>query len=272
MVKILKKNFLIAYDQSSSASTGNTTVSYIYDLDRSTKWQSIGSDDSTAETIEIDFSDTQTIDRLCLCETNLKDFSIQYNAGAGYVDFTNVISSKTDTATTGISYTTNSDETKYFEFDSVAVDNIKITMNKTMVVDAQKYITEFYVGLEVGTFTDDLTSSPNKFQPITRYTRSKYIEKSNGGIIKLERAEKYRAKIKIKEMFETADQTIIDTMFTDGEFSISPCGFDNNYPNNRGWRLRDFYNVIIKGDDQAAFSIGRDLNMGFAYKFELQES
>lgn len=125
------------------------------------------------------------------------------------------------------------------------------------------------MGAEIGTFTEDITSSPNSYLPILSETRSIYITKSNGGTIKYERGDKYRASVTLVEMLETADQDIVNTMYQDGQFAILPCGAVPY--TQQGWRMQDFFNVIIRGNKEAQFAIGRVADIGLNYSFELLE-
>lgn len=271
MMKAFYKNYLVQYGQATTVSTGTTTAAYLYDFDRSTRWISSGSNDSTQESITINFESSQTINRICLLNTNFKNFTIKYD-NSGWQNFTNVYSKKSDlTPVTGIAVTTNSDIARYFEFDSVTTSAIQILINTTITANAEKYLYELYIGLEIGTFISDLACSPNDYKPISSYKRAQYLEKSNGGLIKLERADKYQAKVNLKQIWDSADIVILQTMFDYGEFAIYPCGAYEQYTTERGWRIQDFYHVLIKGDEPSEFDIGREKTLGQNYKFDLLE-
>lgn len=268
-IKILYKNFLIDYANLITVSTGTTSSSYIKDLDRSTKWISSGSDDSTQEFIEVEFDTEQDISRIILMNFNWKQFQIKYDS-SGWQNFTNVYSYKTDTAQSSINITNNSSDGRYFEFDSVNTKKIRFYIDKTITADAEKYIYEIYIGSEIGTFIDDITSKPSDFQATASVKLSQYIQKSNGGVIKIDKSDKFKATANLKQISETTDLGIIHNMYDFGEFAIYLCGGDG-YTLERGWRLKDLYHVIIKGDEPSDFDIGRVSSVGQNFKFDLLE-
>jgi len=272
MMKISYKNYLIDYANAITVSSGSTTAANMYDLDRNTRWLSSGSSDAVQESIVVTFDYEQTIDRIMLLNTNFKNFTIKYWNGSAWTNFTNVYSKKTDSSpVTGISITTNSDIARYFEFDSVTTTGIQILINTTIVANAEKYIYELYIGKEIGTFIADLTSKPNDYNVMSSYKRAQYLEKSNGGVIKIERADKYQAKVNLKQIWDSEDLIILQTMFDYGECLIYPCGAYDQYTYERGWRIQDAYHVLVKGDEQSDFDIGRDKNIGQNFKFDLLE-
>lgn len=271
-MKAFYKNFLIDYSNAITVSSGSTTVANIYDLDRSTRWLSSGSDDLTTEYIEITFDSSQTINRIMILNCNWKQFQIKYDLAGVYTDFTNVYSKKTDTSPVSlISVTTNSDVARYFEFDSVTTTKVRFYIDKTIVANAEKYAYEIYVGYEIGTFIADLTSKPNDYSVTNSYKRAQYLEKSNGGMIKIERADKYQAKVNLKQIWDSTDLIILQTMFDYGECVIYPCGAYDQYTYERGWRIQDAYHVLVKGDETSDFDIGRDKNIGQNFKLDLME-
>ena len=291
MIKILYNNYLIDFGNTITALSGSASLTNLTDLDRSTAWQSQSSSDAITELIEIEFDDAQDLDRLMLIEMNFKDFHVWYWDEAAWADFTNVYtnidSAVSDytyegagvtyggagvvygTGITGIVDSDNSLSTRYFEFDSVNTTKIRIECTYTITANDEKELNELYLGEEIGTFVQDLTSKPCKYRPVRSDTRSTYRTKSNGGTIKYERGDKYRTKISVKELLNSADQTIYYAMFDQGQFAILPCG---GVPyTERGWRLQDFYHVVIKGDETAEFAIGRVSDLGINDEFELLE-
>lgn len=269
--KIFYKNFLIDYTNSVTVSSGTTTANYIKDLDRETRWLSSGSDDLTQESIVIQFDYPQTIDRIALLNFNFKKYTIKYD-NSGWTNFANVYTRKTDTTpVTGISETTNTENARYYEFDSVTTSQIQILIDETVIANAEKYLYELYIGQEIGTFNLDIACSPNSFDVTQSVKKSQLLEKSNGGMIKLDRADKFRAELTLKQVYESNDLEIIYTMFDYGEVAIYPGGADTHYTLERGWRMQDIYHVIVDGDLQANFSVGRDKNIGQDFKIKLFE-
>lgn len=268
--KVFYKNYLVDYGNAITVLSGSTSVSNMYDFDRNTRWASSGSNDTTTEYIEIEFETSQSINRIMLLNMNWKEFTIQYD-NAGWQNFTNVYSYKSDSPASSINITTNSDVARYFEFDAVTTSKIRIEILKTITANQEKYLYELYIGKEIGTFIDDITSKPNDYGAIASYKRAQYLEKSNGGLIKIERADKYQAKVNLKQIWDTNDLTILQSMFDLGEVAIYPCGAYPQYALERGWRIQDVYHVMIKGDEQSEFDVGRDKTLGQNFKFDLLE-
>lgn len=272
MFKVFYKNSIIDYANAVTASSGSATLPNLYDLDRSTRWISSGSNDSTTEYIEFVFDNAQTFNRIAILNCNWKNFQIKYDSGGVYTNFSTVYSKKSDVASaSSINITNNTDIARYFEFASVTTTKIRFYIDTTMTTNAEKYVYEIYLGQEIGTFIADLTSKPNDYAVLASYKRAQYLEKSNGGMIKIERADKYRAKANLKQIWDVADLVILQTMYDYGEVAIYPCGAYEQYTTERGWRIQDFYHVLVMGDEPSDFDIGRDKNIGQNFKFDVNE-
>jgi len=306
--KALKQNYLVTNTVTLTASTGTATIENIKDFDKETAWSSVGSNDTVKETIDIVFTSAVTVDRLVLLQMNFKYFGVFFWDGGQWKNFTGVHSvlspatvpgaiygtdvygtgtygftpsngavygtSKYGSAIyaepgAGIQETENNDTSKYYEFSLVTTTKIRIEVLRTITPDAQKELVELYIGKEIGTFVDDITSSPNAYQPVLSDARAIYLTKSNGGTVKYVRGSKYFASVELNQMLYTSDQNIINTLYDDGQFAILPCGAVPYA--QEGWRLQDFFNVVIKGNQEAIFSVGRVADMGMSYVFELLE-
>ena len=66
MMKVLKTNYLIDLSPTITCSSNDDDKSKFFDLDEDSQWVSVGSDDTTTETIEIDFTVATDIDRIHL--------------------------------------------------------------------------------------------------------------------------------------------------------------------------------------------------------------
>ena len=273
MMKFFYKNFINLYSNTVTVSTGSSSVANLYDNDPTTRWLSSGSSDATTETIIILFTSAQTINRIMALNMNWKNYTVKYSTdGVTYSDFTSVYSLKADTnAASSIVQTTETNSSRYWEFASVSALSIKFTINTTQTANAEKYLYELFIGLEIGTLDNDLACAPNSFRSAFK-NGAKYLDLSNLGKKRFERGKKWYAKVKIKNMWEVADKTIIATLFSQGEFVISPCGADGTVYTDEGWRLQDLYNVIINGELSANFSVGRDTDVGLDQDFELDET
>lgn len=268
--KVFYKNFLVDQGNSVTVSSGSTTAKYIKDLDRETRWLSSGSDDLTQESIVVAFDYPQTIDRIMLLNFNFKKYTIKYD-NSGWVDFANVYTTKDGAVSSAISETTNTESARYYEFTPVTTSQIQILVDTTQIANAQKYLYELYIGEEIGTFKLDIACSPNSFDASPSVKKSQLLEKSNGGMIKLDRADKFRGELSLTQVFESTDLAIIYEMLDFGEVAIYPCGADTHYTLERGWRMLDLYHVIVDGDLTSNFNVGRDKTLGQDFKFKLME-
>lgn len=136
---IMSKNYVNG-DDTFTISSGATGQANLYDWDRATTWQSVGSDDTTNETIEVEFyegSDTidRDFDRLILLDTNIKDFELEYWNGSTWVSI-----GDTD-------IDNNADTNVYISFTKItSVSKVRFNMLKTITADQEKYISELIIG------------------------------------------------------------------------------------------------------------------------------
>ena len=76
-------------DGSAVGSTGDASAKYVLDLDVDTFWRSVGSNDSTTETLTVTFGSI-TLDRILILDCNFKAFTIKYDSGGSFTHFANV--------------------------------------------------------------------------------------------------------------------------------------------------------------------------------------
>ena len=205
--------------------SANTAFSsYLYDNRRQFKLTSIGSNDATPEVWIIDFGVSTTIDRIYIDNHNIKSGDLKYWDGAAYVDFSSAIS-----------WSANAEATNYYEFNSVSTAKIRLTMNTTMVVDAQKFVGELRAFVETGTVS--VNPASNDFE-IAEKSQINYV--SDGGSIRVSFGEKYHADIMFSDA-NAADMTLFRTLKdSDDPFYFFPCGGITTY-DQEGFRLRDMY-------------------------------
>lgn len=271
MVKVFEKNLGLIIGSTITASSGSGEDD-VFDNDRSSFWISSGSDDTTDETLLIIFDQTITFDRLIIGKTNAKALKVEY--GSTPSAFTNVYSND-GAALAGADWnytaeTRDGHEGYFFEFDSVTTDRILITIKKTNTADEEKKIYNVFLGSEIGTFTQDVTSSPNSFDPISSAKNQIELKKSNGGSYSVDRSDKYQAEMQLFELYNTDDQDIYYSMIDNREITFYPCGGSTNYT-QRGWRVNDWYVCNVFGDESAKFAHGRDKSTGIIAGMVLKE-
>jgi hypothetical protein len=269
--KVFYKNYMYGLAASnvvvSTGASDNLVVKNKY-----RRWFSVGSNDTITETIVVTFPAAKTIDRIALLIMNWKEFNAQYWNGSAYADFAGVISDSSSTPAASLSETTNALDCKYYEVTSVSTTEVKFSITKTITTDSQKYVGNIYIGREIGTFTDDITSEPNK---VDAFLIQGEVYKTPTGLGQYQILKnaygKFRAKIKIKRMNESADITIINTMFAEREVGFLLNGGVSGYA-AKGWDMCDFSNCLVKGDIDGNHAIGRDTSMGYNYSVELLET
>ena len=252
-VKFFEKNKALYKDGNTvSASTGDEASKYIIDINQYTRWESVNSNDLTIESITINLKFSSTIDRILLLDHNFKEFTIQYN---GTTDFTNVVGLDA-LLPGGISETTFSDNSAYYEFDPVLVSNITITVTKTQVADQDKYLTTFIATEEIGT----LAGFPRVADVgLNRNIRSAKALSGKTTIQKSYETIDFRLQFKTYPI--QADIDIIDQLHDIEEsFMVWLCGGrrgpDHFTIEQRGWRLKDVYHMQIPREVNSDYEKG----------------
>lgn len=153
------------------ASSGDATSRSAIDRNKITRWRSSGSGDTVTETVDIFFATPTAIDRILILDHNFKEFTIKYDAGAGLLDFTSVVG--LDGALGGgITETTFSDNTAYYEFASVTVNSIRVAITKTQVADEEKFMNQFIGTTELGTLEGFPLIKPTTFSKNSRIVKT----------------------------------------------------------------------------------------------------
>jgi hypothetical protein len=205
----------------------------LYDKNRATKVFSVASNDTTPElwTIQFQAAMNQTIDAIFIDNHNIKSGNIKYWDGTAFVNFS-----------TPVTWSNNTQTTSFFSFTSVATSKIQLTMNTTMIANAQKFVGQLMLLESIG--------APQI--PPSAFTIS-YIDKGHthttvtGGVVFI----LYGRKATIKLTFSDASYTDID-LFEGLKTLGEPFVF---YPNggaysgqDRGFRLKDIYTVNYMND------------------------
>ena len=220
-----------------TASSGEATKNNIRDRVRYLKWISIGSDDVTTETLEIDFGALYDIDRLLLVKHNFKNFQVEYD-NSGWTDFANVVTKEGTQA--NIQETGNTKVNSYYEFDSVNTQKIRISMDTTLVVDDEKELFEVVATEEIGTFT----GYPQNSQSFSRNAIRKQTARGRVKYSILD--ESYTTSLTFDKYPTAVDHTTVLTLWNDlKEFLIYPCGGNEDQFRfeEKGYRLEDIYLV-----------------------------
>lgn len=245
-IKFLRKNRGDIDDENASASvsSGTATRTYARNRKRYLRWESSGSDDLTTETYELNFGDSYDIDRLILNRHNFKAFTVEYWNGAAWTDFANVVTKEGTQAT--VTETVNTKTTSYYEFDSVNTEKIRLSIDTTQTVDAEKYIYELIATEEIGTLVGYPIYSGTFAK--RRALKQAFTGRQAQSIM----GESYRGSLAFNFYPVEADHLVIKELWElDKEFLIYPCGANEDqfrYTTMIGNRLRDIFLVNFISD------------------------
>jgi hypothetical protein len=232
----------------STPSSGSVTAQYCLDRNPYTYWYTSGSNDYTTEILTITLPASSTISRLLLLDHNFKQFNIKYlNDLSVWTSFTNV--KGMDGALSGISETAFSDDTAYYEFDQVTTTGIQISIDKTQVANAEKYLSQLIVTTELGTFAGYPTI---KQVAVDRNSR---IKKTLTGRYSIQKADETAAFQLSFKSYPSAitynvDMDLLMALHDrDASFLVWLCGGrrGSTYFNYtlRGFRLRDVFQMQL---------------------------
>lgn len=229
----------------SSITSGSVVQNYLIDKLAYTYWTSVGSTDLIVETIVLLFTST-TITRLLLLDHNWKQYTVKYWNGAAYVDFSSVVGLD-GSLVGGISETTFADDSSYYEFASVTTTRLQITVTKTQVANAQKYIATIFPTSELST----LSGYPQASFTLDRLARTSQMLSGRVRIVKqMEVAQISLSFQNYPVLTYGADIDAILTLIDrETPFYAWLCGGrrGSNYFSYaiRGWRLRDCFRMQI---------------------------
>ena len=202
-------------------------ASVLYDRDRTTTLASVGSNDATPEVWDITFSSSQSIDTIIVDNHNVKSGGIQYWNGAAFVAFS-----------TAATWSANALTTSVFSFNTVSTTKLRVTMNTTMVVDAQKSVGLIYAMATIG----QPSAAPATLD-LEFVEDSRAHKKAAGGTLYVY----FGARSVLKYLFSdatVADVTLFSTIKNLGvEFFIWPCGAVASATTDVGLRVYDLYLV-----------------------------
>ncbi len=227
-----------------TASTGTAVQDYAIDKNPLTFWTSVGSNDSTTETLTLVFA-SQTINRVILQNHNFKDFNIQYWNGSAYTHFSSVVG--LDGSKANITETAFADDTAYYEVASVTTTRLRIQVLKSLVVDAQKFISQVIACYELGTLQGYPLVKGMKF------SRNERIKQMLSGRVLVQKGiESFAVKLDF-EKYPTSLSADLDLALTlhdaNDPFLIWLCGGRRGSSyfryTARGFRLRDVYCVQV---------------------------
>lgn len=228
-----KVNQLIKDQDAFASDSAIGLVENIADYNRSTVWESIGSNDAVTELITVEFNapdgqnENRDIDTFILTGFNGKDFRIYYGFWNG---------SSFDSWINPITVTNNDKENLIISMSSVSAGRIGIQIDNTIVADEEKTISEF-VATELiweATMPMDKFSIKNKQKLITRRLY-------NGTGQAISQYDKFASKIDFMQIsgIERNELRSIYDLHTSFIVILEPYDYLGDYD-----KPQDFYRVL----------------------------
>jgi len=241
---------------SSNSSAANNILTNRLDL---VYWESIGSDDLTTETITVTYNTTVTIDRIILNKINFKEFTVKYDSGGMWTDFTSVFGIDGALAG-GISETAFADESAYYEVASITTSELQISVTKTQVADAEKIIYNLFTTEELGTFTGYPQIVDIDFN---RNSRESQVL---SGLAQIQKSYEVNSfGLEFESYPSQADMDLINVLFDESKsFLVWLCGgrrgSDYFRFDIKGFRLPDIYNMQTSGSINPSYPLTTYVN------------
>ena len=218
-----------------TASQGQDFEIFARNRSQISAWVTTESVDADNTTYEINFGDIVEIDTIILMRSNFKNYTVKYDVGGVWTDFS-----------TAIAVTNNTTATKFHQFTAVQTTKVKLTITGTMTANQDKRLYEFVVTKEIGQFIGwpeitDVVRSRNR--QITKMISGKELVREQIGFT--------MAKMKFKVYRNTTDLTLIETLYASNDgFHMWMCGGDEAqfYSVREGYRLMDLPLVKLRNE------------------------
>lgn len=251
LIKFFEKNQITEDETFTFTSALTSDAGNLFDNNLSTKLISDDSDDSTPEVWIFEWSGAIDVDAIHLAEHNIKSGDIKYWDGGAYVNFSTPISLSNETV-----------DGHFFSFDSVNTTKIRVTMNTTQTVDAEKSVGQLRVLEIIGTVEKNPVQADTEFPESSRI-----FDTSNKGNVYTFFGSKYKTKLKFTNA-TTNDLTLLKTLKDGGDsFNLFLNGGNNTFA-EPGFRVKDMFLVnyvnpfkfkLIKGLHGVGVQITLDL-------------
>lgn len=205
---ILSANYLDTTTQIGIAS-GTLTAGFLFNRNELRQYVTDGfNNDNTTASLTISFSETLSVSRIAMLETNLKAFDIYYNgATANAFDITSTGSTSTSL------FSNNSETSMYIRTTAVDCTSVTIDMKSTQVADAEKTLGWLMISTPLVNFeVDGRIPSAKNYKPNVNPKQVMH-KMSDGGIRLQEVARKRSAEVKFKyieKSFRDKLKTVFD--------------------------------------------------------------
>lgn len=182
-MEFLDENFLNTTTQI-QVDSGTSTISYLFDRNRSLGFTSVGYDGATSTVLSIEFDSPTAISHVLMQGHNLKDFRVFYDSTTA--NSLDVVSS-------------NSSSSYYLSFSTTTVSSIQIQMDSAFP-SGEKNVGELIITERLVQFERNPTVS--KWKPMV-YRKQVVHEMPDGGAATFNVKDKYRAQLSWKFITES---------------------------------------------------------------------
>lgn len=233
-----------------ATNTGQDFVGFMRNRNNASGWATTGSDDSADTEIVFNFNDLKEFNRIMFVQHNFKDFKVEYlDTSAVWQDIETI--------------TNNQIDTTYIEFDRVEGSQVKLTINSTQEIDADKFLRQAIICEEIGRFSiePEIKAEFSKERKTNRYLSGKaFVASQVGG---------FSCRISKSGVFTEQDLSLIETLFDQFEgFLVSLSGGDTTpYETIRaGYRLRDIFFMNLANEyepnwDESRYKNGMSIDL-----------
>ena len=217
------------------------TISYAFDRDKKTRWETVGYNSITSTIFSIEFPTSTVLDKFYLLNHNLKQFRVFYNSVTA------------NTFTPNISETTNSATANYYSFATTTVSSLQIQVDAATTADTEKMIGEIYAGSLMLTFERNPDSA--SYKPLV--DRQQVIHKMpNGGVSQFIVANKFRAQVSWKYITESFYNSLLNIYETGTAIHFVP------FPTTTSWDGRAYETLWTNDFDFKHSSNNTDAGFG----------
>ena len=245
----------ITITDSVASNNGQSFVNFMRDRKNYTAWMTTDSTDAALTQLDIDLGDVISFNSILLIGHNLKNYTIQYLSGVSWINFSTPINPTNDT-----------NSTSYHSFNSVNAQKIRIVINGTQVVNADKIIKQLIITNLMGQFK----AWPTIKNP-TIDTQKKNSKMLSGKLRVLETNESFSCKLDVRNWRIQEDITLVEKIYFKREGVLLWINANDStqfYLDMKGYRKEDIF-LVRPTDDynpelvSGVYSNGIKLNIAF---------
>ncbi len=234
-IRFFNKNFFdYAEDNTTITATddvatneGQAFVNLMRDRRNTTGWKTSGSSDAANCSLLFEFGDPKQCDTLVITNTNLKSYVLETFNGTTW----STLSTVTD----------NEKDTIFLQFTELYIYKLRITINSTIVTDADKYISQVILTSKIG--PGQFETWPQIKRP-EHDTNKKVSQMLSGKMSVNEGVGGFNCRLEIRYLKSEADLDLIEQLYYHkAGFLVYLSGGDESQFSSRrkGYRNIDLY-------------------------------